>query len=156
MSKKPKKSPNLIASNKKAHHDYFFDKTFEAGISLEGWEIKSIREAKVQLKESYVILKRGEAFLIGCHISPTKFISTHKVADPTRTRKLLLHRKELNNLIGAVSQQGFTVVPVDLHWKKHLVKLKIAIGKGKKLHDKRASAKESDWQRSKERIMKQR
>ena len=154
MSKKPKKSPNLIASNKKAHHDYFFDKTFEAGIALTGWEIKSIREAKIQLKESYVILKKGEAFLIGCHISPTSYTSTHTIADPTRTRKLLLHRKELNSLIGAVAQQGYTVVPVDMHWKKHLVKMKIALGKGKKLHDKRASSKEADWKRSKERLLK--
>lgn len=154
MSKKPKKNPNLISSNKKAHHDYFFDKTFEAGISLEGWEIKSIREGKVQLKESYVIIKRHEAFLIGCHISPTNYTSTHKIADPVRTRKLLLHRKELSALISAVAQQGYTVIPVDMHWKKHLVKIKIALGKGKKLHDKRASAKESDWQRSKERLLK--
>ena len=154
MSKKPKKNPNLISSNKKAHHDYFFDKIFEAGISLEGWEIKSIREGKVQLKESYVIIKRCEAFLIGCHISPTNYTSTHKMADPVRTRKLLLHRKELSALISAVAQQGYTVIPVDMHWKKHLVKIKIALGKGKKLHDKRASAKESDWQRSKERLLK--
>ncbi|MEE3003764.1 MAG: SsrA-binding protein SmpB [Pseudomonadota bacterium] len=154
MSKKPKKSLNQIATNKKASHDYFFDKTFEAGIALEGWEIKSIREARVQLKESYIIIKKGEAFLIGCHISPLNYISSHQKADPVRTRKLLLHRKELNNLIGAVSQQGFTIVPVNLHWKKHLVKIKIALGKGKKLHDKRASAKEADWQRSKDRLVK--
>jgi SsrA-binding protein len=155
MGKKPKQALNVIATNKKASHDYSFEQKFEAGIMLQGWELKSIRAGKAQLKESYVVIKHNEAFLIGCHISPLNSASTHVDADATRTRKLLMHRKELNTLIGAVQQKGFTVVPVNLHWKKHLVKITIALGKGKKLYDKRASAKEADWKRSKDRIIKQ-
>jgi SsrA-binding protein len=154
MAKKTKTPSNIIASNRKASHDYQFDKTFEAGLALAGWELKSIRAGKVQLKESYVILKGGEAFIIGCHISALSSASTHIKPDATRTRKLLLHRKELSQLIGAVQQKGYTVVPVNFHWKKHLVKATIALAKGKKLHDKRQSAKTADWQRDKARLMK--
>jgi|TARA_B110000459_G_C16588401_1_gene484885 SsrA-binding protein len=154
MSKKQKKSPNNIASNKKARHDYSIMQTFEAGIALEGWEVKSIRAGKAQLKESYVILKNSEAWLIGAHISPLSSASTHITADPTRTRKLLLHKKELNTLIGAVQKKGLTAVALDMHWKSHLIKLNIALAQGKKLHDKRASAKDKDWQRTKSRTLK--
>jgi SsrA-binding protein len=154
MSKKQKKSPNTIASNKKARHDYSIMQTFQAGVSLEGWEVKSIRAGKTQLKESYVILKNGEAWLIGAHISPLTSASTHITADATRSRKLLMHKKELDTLIGAVQKKGLTAVALDMHWKNHLVKLTIALAQGKKLHDKRASAKEKDWQRTKIRTLR--
>lgn len=154
MSKKQKKSPNLITSNRKARHDYTIIETFQAGIALEGWEVKSIRAGKGQLKESYVILKHGEAWLIGAHISPLTSASTHIAADATRSRRLLLHRKELNTLIGAVQKKGLTAVALDLHWKSHLIKLTVALAQGKKLHDKRASAKEKEWQREKNRTLK--
>ena len=154
MAKKPKKSINLIASNKKAGFDYFLETRFEAGIALQGWELKSIRAGRVQLKESYILLKKGEAYLFGCHISPLSSASTHVHADPMRTRKLLLHKKEISTLIGAVSQKGYSVVPVNMHWKKHFVKLDIALGKGKRYHDKRTSSKEQDWKRAKSRLMK--
>ena len=154
MSKKQKNTVNLICSNRKARHDYHISETIEAGIALQGWELKSIRAGKAQLKESYIILKHSEAWLIGCHISPLSTVSTHVKADATRTRKLLLHRREIDKMTGAVAQKGFTVIACDMHWKKHLVKLTIALGKGKKLHDKRASAKEKEWNMSKQRILK--
>lgn len=152
MSKKQKL--NIIASNKKSRHEYSLESFYVAGLVLQGWELKSIRQGRIQLKESYIILKHGEAWLIGAHISPLITASTHINADPTRTRKLLLHKKELEKLIGAVARQGYTVVPVDMHWKDSLVKLNIALGKGKKLYDKRASAKERDWKLSKTRLLK--
>ena len=130
------------------------EKQFEAGLVLEGWEIKSIREGHVQLKESYILLKSGEAFLFGAHITPLKTASTHIDPDPLRTRKLLLHRKEINKLFVAKDRQGYTVVPLDLHWFKNRVKINIAIAKGKKEHDKRASIKERDWNREKQRILR--
>ena len=154
MSKKQKKSPNIIASNKKARHDYSIMQTFQAGVALEGWEVKSIRAGKTQLKESYVILKNGEAWLIGAHISPLTSASTHVTVNATRTRKLLLHKKELDTLIGAVQKKGLTAVALDMHWKSHLIKLTVALAQGKKLHDKRASAKEKDWKREKSRTLK--
>ena len=154
MTKKQKKSPNVISNNKKALHDYTIMQRFEAGIVLEGWELKSIRAGKTQLKESYVIIKKAEAWLIGSHISPLVSASTHISCDATRSRKLLLNRKELNTLIGAVQKKGLTVVALDMHWKKQLVKLTIALAQGKKLHDKRASAKEKEWKRTKSRILK--
>lgn len=152
---KPKKAPRLIAQNKKARHDYSLETQFEAGLALEGWEVKSIRDGRVQLKESYIILKRGEAWLIGAHISPLKSASTHIDPDPVRTRKLLLNRREINKLIVSKEREGYTIVPLDLHWGgNNLVKINIAIAKGKKQHDKRAALKERDWNREKARILK--
>lgn len=127
---------------------------FEAGIVLEGWEVKSIRAGRIQIKESYVMLKNGDAYLFGAHISPLASASTHVDPDPMRTRKLLLHKRELNKLIGAVNRQGYSVVPVAMYWKKNHIKLEIALAKGKKAFDKRATQKDRDWQRQKERILK--
>lgn len=155
MAKKKKKSPASIARNKRARFDYAIDDTFEAGLALEGWEVKSIREGKVQITESYVMIKKGEAFLFGAHITPLLSASTHVVADPLRLRKLLLNRHELDKLIGAVERKGFTLVSLNLHWSHGKVKLDLGIGKGKKHHDKRASEKKQDWERQKSRIMKQ-
>ena len=158
MAKKQKKSKKAgsatIALNKLAGHEYFIQERYEAGIMLEGWEVKSLREGRVQLKESYVIIQNGEAFLLGAHISPLATASTHISPDPVRTRKLLLHRQELNKLIGLVERKGFTLVPTAMYWKNSRAKLEIGLAKGKKQHDKRASEKERDWQRDKQRIMK--
>ncbi len=148
-----KKNTRLIASNKKARHDYELLEQFEAGLVLEGWEVKSLREGRANLKESYVIIKRGEAWLIGTHISPLPTASTHINPVADRTRKLLLNTKELNKLIGAIQQKGLTVVALDLHWSRHFAKVKIALAKGKQTHDKRQSAKDRDWQREKQRLM---
>lgn len=152
MSKKSE--DKIIASNKKAWHDYAIETKFEAGLVLEGWEIKSIREGHVQLKESYILLKGGEAWLFGAHITPLKTASTHIDPDPLRTRKLLLHQKEITKLFVAKEREGYTIVPLDLHWFKNRVKVNIAIAKGKKEHDKRASIKERDWNREKQRILR--
>ena len=156
MSKSRKKKPagNVIAVNRKARHDYFIEETFEAGLCLEGWEVKSLREGRAQLTEAYVYVKKGEAFLLGAHFSPLLTASTHVNTDPTRSRKLLLHRRELDRLVGAVERKGFTLVPLDLHWRKGRAKLEIGLAKGKKQHDKRAADKDRDWQRQKARIMK--
>ncbi len=154
MAKKKNKAPATIALNKKARHDFFLEDRFEAGIALEGWEVKSLRSGNVQLKESYVLVKEGEAFLFGCHISPLVSASTHIHPDPTRSRKLLLHRRELDTLIGAVERKGYTLVPLALYWKYGRAKLEIGLAKGKKAHDKRATEKDRDWKREKERIMK--
>lgn len=143
-----------IAVNKKARHDYFIEDTFEAGLALEGWEVKSLRDKRAQLTESYVHIRDGEAWLLGAHISPLKTVSTHKKADPTRTRKLLLHRVELDRLIGAVERKGYTLVPLNLHWARGKAKLDVGLAKGKKQHDKRATDKDRDWQRQKARILK--
>ena len=140
--------------NRKARHDYFIEDKFEAGLVLEGWEAKSLRAGRAQITESYVHLKNGEAFLIGAHFSPLNTASTHTQADPTRSRKLLLRRVELDRLIGAVERKGFALVPLNLHWSKGRAKLEIGLAKGKKQHDKRATSKDRDWQRQKERILK--
>ncbi len=140
--------------NKKARHDYFIEQTLEAGLSLEGWEVKSLRENKVQIKESYVILKNGEMFLFGSHISALQSASTHVNPDPTRTRKLLLNRIEINRLREKVEQKGATVVPLKMYWKRGRVKLEIGVAKGKKAHDKRQDIKSRDWQRDKQRTLK--
>ncbi len=153
MAKKKKKSPATIAQNKKARFDYHIDETFEAGLVLEGWEVKSIRDGRVQLKESYAILHRGEVFLQGCHITPLISASTHISPQQTRERKLLLHRKEIDKLIGAVDRKGYTLVPLSLFWSRGKVKLSIGLGKGKKQHDKRATEKDRDWQRQKARTL---
>ncbi|MDC9715379.1 MAG: SsrA-binding protein SmpB [Gammaproteobacteria bacterium] len=156
MAKKNKKtSLNTIVVNKKARHDYFIEQTLEVGVSLEGWEVKSLRDNKVQIKESYVILKNNELFLFGSHISPLKNASTHVKADPIRTRKLLLHRLEINRIKDKVNQKGATVVPLKLYWSKGKVKLEIGVAKGKKSHDKRQDIKEKDWKRDKQRALKE-
>lgn len=143
-----------IAQNKKVRHEYFVEERLEAGIVLEGWEVKSLREGRVQLKESYVVLKDGEAWLVGAHISPLPAASTHVQPDPTRTRKLLLNRDEIARLIGAVERRGYTLVPISLYWKRGRAKLEIGTARGKKQHDKRATEKERDWQREKERLLR--
>ncbi|MCX4191011.1 SsrA-binding protein SmpB [Methylophaga sp. OBS1] len=157
MAKKNKKktlSDNTIAVNRKVRHDFFIEETFEAGISLEGWEVKSLRDGKLQLNESYVHIRQGEAYLANALISPLKTASTHIVPESQRDRKLLLHRRELDKLIGAVERKGYTLVPLTMYWMKGMAKLKIALAKGKQLHDKRATEKERDWQRDKARILK--
>ena len=156
MGKKKTKKPagNTIAVNRRARHDYFIEDRFEAGLALEGWEVKSLREGNAQLTEAYVNLRQGEAWLVGAHFSPLRSTSTHIKADPTRARKLLLHRHELDRLTGAVERKGYTLVPLDLHWHKGRAKLSVGLGKGKKQHDKRADRKDRDWQRQKERILK--
>ncbi len=158
MARKPKskKPDNTIAVNKKAFHDFFIEDQIEAGLVLEGWEVKSLRAGRIQLKESYVTLKNGEAWLFGAHISPLPTASTHINPDPMRTRKLLLHRKELGTLVGAVERKGYTLVPVSMYWKGGRAKLKIGLAKGKKQYDKRAVERERDWQREKQRILKSR
>ena len=152
--KKPKQSDNTIARNQKAFHDFFIEERFEAGIVLEGWEVKSLRDGRLQLRDSHVIISHGEAFLLGAHISPLLTASTHITPDPTRTRKLLLNRTELNKLIGAVERKGYTIVPLSMFWKRGLAKVDIGLAKGKQQHDKRATAKDRDWQRQKQRILR--
>ncbi len=156
MGKKNARKPvgNIIAVNRRARHDYFIEDSFEAGLALEGWEVKSLRAGNAQLTEAYVHVKKNEAWLVGAHFAPLKTVSTHIHADPTRTRKLLLHRQELDRLTGQVERKGFTLVPLDLHWSKGRAKLNIGLAKGKKQHDKRASKKERDWERQKARILK--
>ena len=145
-----------IAVNKKARHDFFIEDRFEAGLALEGWEVKSLRAGRAQLTESYVLLRNGEAWLFGAHISPLTSASTHVKTDPTRTRKLLLHRHEIDNLVGQVERKGYTLVPLTLYWKKGRAKLEIGLARGKKQHDKRAAEKDRDWAREKARILKPR
>ncbi|MCG6940137.1 MAG: SsrA-binding protein SmpB [Thiohalocapsa sp.] len=146
---------NTIALNKKASHEYHIEQRLECGIALEGWEVKGMRAGRVQLKESYVKILRGEAYLIGAHISALPSASTHVNPEPTRTRKLLLKRSELNRLIGQTERAGYTLVPTALYWKRGRAKLEIGLAKGKKLHDKRATEKDRDWAREKERLFKQ-
>jgi len=144
----------LIAENRKARFDYFIEDRYEAGLSLQGWEVKAMRAGRAQLKEAYVYLRNGEAFLIGAHISPLASASTHVVADPVRTRTLLLNRSELNHLVGAIERRGYTMVPLELYWKNGRAKLQVGLAKGKKQHDKRATEKDRDWQRSKARLLR--
>lgn len=145
---------STIALNRQATHEYFIEERFEAGLVLLGWEVKSLRAGKLQLKESYVVLKNGEAWLLGSHISALLSASTHIVADNTRTRKLLLHRHELSKLIGSVERKGYTLIPLAMYWSKGRAKLEIGLAKGKQLHDKRATEKDRDWQRERQQIMK--
>jgi len=152
--KKSDKPNSNIASNRKAHHEYFIEDRFEAGLVLEGWEVKSLRAGRVQLDQSYVIIKNGAAWLFGALITPLQTVSTHIHPDPTRSRKLLLHLRELNKLIGSIERRGYTVVPLSLYWKNNRVKIEIGLAKGKKLHDKRATEKERDWDRQKQRLFK--
>lgn len=144
-----------IVDNKKAFHDYFIEERYEAGVVLEGWEVKSIRAGRVQLKEAYVIVRQGEVFLFGAHISPLPTASTHISPDPVRTRKLLLNAEEIKRLIGKVERAGYTMVPLNLHYTKGRIKCEVGLAKGKKQHDKRESEKQRDWQREQQSIMKQ-
>lgn len=143
-----------IAQNKKAFFDYFIEEKYEAGIVLEGWEVKAIRENKINIKEAYVIIQRGEVYLIGCHITPLGAASTHVRPDAIRTRKLLLHAEEISKLIGKVERAGYTLVPLDMHFSKGRVKVLIGLAKGKKQHDKRETEKARDWEREKGRLMR--
>ncbi|MBX3709689.1 MAG: SsrA-binding protein SmpB [Gammaproteobacteria bacterium] len=152
--KQTQKTNTTIAVNRKAQHEYFIEDRFEAGLILEGWEVKSLRAGRVQLDQAYVILKHGSAWLFGALITPLPTVSTHIHPDPQRSRKLLLHHSELNKLIGSVERRGYTVVPLLLYWKNNRVKIEIGLAKGKKLHDKRATEKERDWQRQKQRLFK--
>jgi SsrA-binding protein len=143
-----------IVDNKKAYHDYFVEEKFEAGLALEGWEVKAIRAGRAQLKEAYVIVKNGEIVLIGAHVTPLPTASTHVRADPTRTRKLLLHRAEISRLIGKVERAGYTLTPLNLHFSKNRIKLDIGLARGKKQYDKRATLKEREWNREKQRLLR--
>ena len=155
MARKPaKQSPSSIAVNKKARFDYFIEERFEAGLALEGWEVKSLRAGKAQLTESYVIVRDGEIWLLGANLTPLTSASSHVKADPTRTRKLLLHRKEIDRLSGLVDRKGYTLVPLELYWGRGKAKLAVGLAKGKKQYDKRATEKDRDWQRDKARAMK--
>ena len=157
MSKKQAKSTSSsIAQNKKAWHDYFVEQKFEAGLALEGWEVKSLRDGRAQLKESYVIVKSSEVFLIGAHFSPLTSASTHINPNPTRTRKLLLHAAEISKLIGSVERKGYTIVPLSLYWKRGKAKLEIGLAKGKQQHDKRQALKERETGRELQRVLKTR
>lgn len=155
MSQK-QKTDNTIARNRKASHDYFIEERFEAGIVLEGWEVKSLRAGRVQLDQGYIFLKNGEAYLFGALINPLQTASTHINPEPQRTRKLLLKKRELSKLIGNVERKGYTLTPLSLYWKDDRVKLEVGLAKGKQLHDKRASEKEKDWVREKQRLLKKR
>lgn len=143
-----------IADNKKAFHDYFIEEQFEAGIVLQGWEVKAIRAGRVQLKEAYVVVKNAEIFLFGAHIGALPTASTHIHPEALRTRKLLLNKAEISKLIGKVERAGYTMVPVNMHFKAGRIKLQIGLAKGKKQHDKRQSEKDRDWQREQQKIMK--
>jgi SsrA-binding protein len=145
-----------IVENRKAFHDYFIEERFEAGLALEGWEVKAVRAGRANLKEAYVVVKNGEIVLIGAHVSPLATASTHVHADPTRTRKLLLHRAEINRLVGKVERAGYTLTPLDLHYKGGRIKLTIGLAKGKKQHDKRQAIKEREWNREQQRLLRQR
>ena len=149
-------SQPLIAENRKARHEYFIEERYEAGLSLQGWEVKALRAGRAQLAEAYVYLRDGEAYLFGAHITPLNSASTHVIAEPTRTRRLLLNRSELDHLVGAVEREGYTLVPLDLHWNRGRAKLRLGLAKGKKQHDKRATEKDRDWQRDRSRLMRAR
>jgi len=153
-SKKNKPKDNTIAVNRQARHEYFIEDELEVGMALEGWEVKSLRNGSLQLKESYVMVKNGEIWLIGAHISPLASASTHVKPDPTRTRKLLAHRGEIDRLVGLVDRKGYTLVALSAYWIRGRAKLKLGIARGKKAHDKRATVKERDWKRDQARIMK--
>ena len=153
-NKKPKDNSSQIAQNKKAHHDYAITETLESGLVLLGWEVKSLRAKRVNINDTYVMIQKNEAYLVGTNITPLSTASSHIKPEPCRSRKLLLHRQELNKLIGSVERKGYTLVPLKLYWKRGRAKLLVGLGKGKKLYDKRADLKERDWQRDKERLFK--
>ena len=154
MAKKSAQGPSSIAQNKKARFDYFIDERLEAGLALHGWEVKSMRAGKAQLTDAFVILREGEAWLLGSHVAPLNTASTHVSADPKRMRKLLLNRREIDRLTGLVDRKGYTLVALELYWSKNRAKLAVGLAKGKKQHDKRDTEKDRDWQRDKARAMK--
>lgn len=165
QSAKPGKTPEKkertgqsgnIATNRRARHDYFIEEKYEAGLMLAGWEVKSLRAGRVQLAEAYVVMKNEEAWLVGAHMTPLNSASTHVIATPTRNRKLLMKRRELDHLVGAVDRKGYTLVPLSLYWKDGRAKLELGLAKGKAAHDKRASEKDKDWAREKSRVLKDR
>ncbi len=156
MTNQDKRGAATIALNKKARHDFFIEERFEAGLALEGWEVKGLRAGRAQLMESYVVIRDAQAWLLGAHISPLASASTHISPDPTRTRKLLLHRNQLDKLIGAVERRGYALVPTALYWKNGRAKLEVGLARGKKQSDKRAAERQRDWQRDKQRLLKQR
>jgi SsrA-binding protein len=157
MAQKEKEThEGTIAQNRRARHDFFIDERYEAGLALKGWEVKSLRAGRVQLAEGYVMVKHEEAWLLGSHMTPLNSASTHGIADPVRPRKLLLKRREIDHLIGAVDRKGFTLVPLSLYWKGGKVKLEVGLARGKKEHDKRASEKDRDWQREKAQALRAR
>ena len=145
-----------IVDNRKASHDYFIEERYEAGIALQGWEVKAIRAGRAQIGDAYVMVRNAELYLLGAHISPLPTVSTHYTPDPTRTRKLLMHAEEIRRLIGKVEQRGYTMVPLDLHYSKGRVKLQIGLAKGKKQYDKREAEKERDWKREQQRLLRTR
>ena len=154
MAKKKQAPSNRIAANRKARHDYHIEDNFEAGLALTGWEVKSLRDGRVQMDESYVLVRENELWWFGGHITPLLSASTHVKTDPFRNRKLLLHRNEIDRLIGQVERKGYTLVPLSLYWKNGLAKMDVGIAKGKQAHDKRAADKDRTWKRDRERIMK--
>lgn len=154
MAKSTSPESRPIAENRKARHDYFIEDTYEAGLALQGWEVKSLRAGKAQITEAYVYERRGEMYVTGAHITPLKTISSHVLPEPTRTRKLLLNRREIEELARATQREGYTVVALALVWRKGRAKLVIGVGKGKKQHDKRATEKDRDWQRDKARALR--
>ncbi|NDE03011.1 MAG: SsrA-binding protein SmpB [Gammaproteobacteria bacterium] len=153
-SSKASEALRTIAENRRARFDYFIEERLEAGLVLEGWEVKALRAGKAQITESHVYVRNGEAFITGAHINPLTTTSTHVIADPTRTRKLLLNKSEIAHLIGAVERKGYTIVPLELYWQRGKAKLRIGLAKGKKQHDKRATEKDRDWQRDKARLLR--
>ena len=154
MAKPTEQARTRIAKNKKAAFNYFIEERFEAGLALQGWEVKSLRAGKAQLSEAYVTVKDGEIWLFGAHLTPLSAASSHVEADPTRTRKLLMHRREIDRLTGLVERRGFTLVPLELYWKQGRAKLAVGLARGKRKRDKRAAEKDRDWARDKERILK--
>jgi len=154
MSDDKRQTPKTIAVNKRARFEYHIEERFEAGLALEGWEVKALREGRVQFADSYVLLKDNEAFLFGCQINPLPTASTHVTPDPTRTRKLLLHRSEIDRLAGAVERRGYTLVPTAMYWSRGRAKVEIGMARGKRQHDKRKTERDRDWDRQKARIMK--
>ena len=149
-------SAGRIAVNRRAKHEYFIEERFEAGVALKGWEVKALRAGRLQLQEAYVLLKDDEAWLFGAHVSPLLAASTHVQPDPTRSRKLLMHRRQIDSLVGSVERKGRTIVPLSMYWKNGRAKLEIGLARGKKEHDKRADTKEREWQREQARVMKAR
>jgi SsrA-binding protein len=154
MTKKEQKEQSSIAQNKKARFDYFIEDRLEAGLALQGWEVKSMRAGKAQLTDSFVIFRDGEAWLLGSHVTPLNTVSTHVVAEPKRTRKLLMNRREIDRLIGLVERKGYTLIALELYWSKNRVKVSVGLAKGKKQHDKRDTEKDRDWKRDKARALK--
>lgn len=152
--KKGQRGDSTIALNKRARHEYYIEERFEAGIALLGWEVKSLREGRISFADSYALIKNGEIYLFGAQITPLNTVSTHVVAEPTRTRKLLLHRNEIDQLIGAVERKGYTVVPTAMYWKGGRAKVELGVARGKQSHDKREVEKERDWQRERQRLLR--